>query len=262
MERSGWQPSPPIRDAAPAPTAAAAGGAAGRGRPPAAEPPRRPRRRAPRADPDEVTRTLANLADLRDRGAITPEEYEPRRPTCSRGSEPTIGPRAAGPLRYAGSPVDQVPIGPRTDPSRRDRRRHHAARRAAGPRIQPRSGGLSARRRDGQAVRAADAQPDRPFRPGRRHAPRADLHRLGGDGQRARVRLGETDAGQPDEPRGRPARRGDRRGRRARSRTSSWRSPARCRCATSSPTRSLAMQLRGSMVRSRSSSCSSRSTCC
>ena len=26
--------------------------------------------------PDEVTRTLANLADLRDRGAITPEEYE------------------------------------------------------------------------------------------------------------------------------------------------------------------------------------------
>ena len=29
-----------------------------------------------RADPDEVTRTLASLADLRDRGAITPEEYE------------------------------------------------------------------------------------------------------------------------------------------------------------------------------------------
>jgi hypothetical protein len=30
----------------------------------------------PRADPDAVTRTLANLADLRDRGAITAEEYE------------------------------------------------------------------------------------------------------------------------------------------------------------------------------------------
>jgi hypothetical protein len=26
-----------------------------------------------------VTRTLANLADLRDRGAITPEEYETKK---------------------------------------------------------------------------------------------------------------------------------------------------------------------------------------
>jgi hypothetical protein len=26
--------------------------------------------------PDELTRTLASLADLRDRGAISPEEYE------------------------------------------------------------------------------------------------------------------------------------------------------------------------------------------
>jgi hypothetical protein len=31
---------------------------------------------APKADPDEVTRTLASLADLRDRGAISVEEYE------------------------------------------------------------------------------------------------------------------------------------------------------------------------------------------
>ena len=38
--------------------------------------PHRPRRLHPASDPDEVTRTLANLADLRDRGAITPEEYE------------------------------------------------------------------------------------------------------------------------------------------------------------------------------------------
>jgi hypothetical protein len=30
----------------------------------------------PGMDPDEVTRTLSSLADLRDRGAITPEEYE------------------------------------------------------------------------------------------------------------------------------------------------------------------------------------------
>ena len=56
------------------------------GRAPARPPPRptsaarrtgvaaaRPRRRV---DPDEVTRTLASLADLRDRGAITAEEYE------------------------------------------------------------------------------------------------------------------------------------------------------------------------------------------
>jgi hypothetical protein len=77
MERAGWAPSPPIRDgsiaapaapgasledttATPAPAAAAAGAPAP----------------APHADPDEVTRTLASLADLRDRGAISPEEYE------------------------------------------------------------------------------------------------------------------------------------------------------------------------------------------
>ena len=75
MERAGWQPGPPIRDAAPAPTA-------GRARPPAAagrqpRPSRhRPRRRHPAPIPTRSTRTLANLADLRDRGAITPEEYE------------------------------------------------------------------------------------------------------------------------------------------------------------------------------------------
>ena len=51
MERAGWAPTPPIRDGAAAPT-----------RPP--------------SDPDEVTRTLASLADLRDRGAISPEEFE------------------------------------------------------------------------------------------------------------------------------------------------------------------------------------------
>ena len=67
MERSGWQPGPPIRDAALAPTAGGTTAAA------AAASPAPP---APRADPDEVTRTLASLADLRDRGAITPEEYE------------------------------------------------------------------------------------------------------------------------------------------------------------------------------------------
>ena len=49
-----------------------------------------------------------------------------------------------------------------------------------------------------------------------------------------RDRLGEADAVQPDEPAGRALGRGDRRRRRARSRTSSWRSPRRSRCATSS----------------------------
>jgi hypothetical protein len=35
---------------------------------------------APRdLSPDEVTRTLANLADLRDRGAITAEDYEQKK---------------------------------------------------------------------------------------------------------------------------------------------------------------------------------------
>jgi hypothetical protein len=83
MERAGWQPGPPIRETsagpvgAPtqtgaAPTGVGAGAAAAPvTNAPAASPPP-----PPRADPDEVTRTLANLADLRDRGAITPEEYE------------------------------------------------------------------------------------------------------------------------------------------------------------------------------------------
>jgi hypothetical protein len=72
MERSGWQPGPPIRDAAPTSNAAGAPAAATTG----ATSPAPSAPSAPKADPDEVTRTLANLADLRDRGAITPEEYE------------------------------------------------------------------------------------------------------------------------------------------------------------------------------------------
>jgi hypothetical protein len=34
---------------------------------------------SPKVNPDEVTRTLANLADLRDRGAISAEEYEAKK---------------------------------------------------------------------------------------------------------------------------------------------------------------------------------------
>jgi hypothetical protein len=102
MERSGWQPSPPIRAASaagaastggsnPSPAggagatgsagsaspAAAAGSASATTSPPAA--PAAPAAPAPRVDPDEVTRTLANLADLRDRGAISAEDFEAKK---------------------------------------------------------------------------------------------------------------------------------------------------------------------------------------
>ena len=72
MERSGWQPglrsatAPPRRPVPPD----------RRRRQPLPRSPAPSAPSAPRSDPDEVTRTLANLADLRDRGAITPEEYE------------------------------------------------------------------------------------------------------------------------------------------------------------------------------------------
>jgi hypothetical protein len=86
IERAGWAPSPPIREGVPAapppgnpsgpptepvgtpvPAMAAAGA-------PAPAP-----TAAPPADPDEVTRTLNSLADLRDRGAISAEEYEAKK---------------------------------------------------------------------------------------------------------------------------------------------------------------------------------------
>lgn len=53
-------PSPPLRAAAPAPAAAPV-----------------PQRRE--MTPDEVTRALAGLADLRDRGAISPQEFEAKK---------------------------------------------------------------------------------------------------------------------------------------------------------------------------------------
>jgi hypothetical protein len=50
---------------------------------PAAPPPPQPSPASepaePRMSPDEVTRTLASLADLRDRGAISPEDYEQKK---------------------------------------------------------------------------------------------------------------------------------------------------------------------------------------
>ena len=82
MERAGWQPSPPIRDTAVVPAGATAttpGGPLATAAPGPAAPSAPAPAPAPRVDPDEVTRTLANLADLRDRGAITPEEYEQKK---------------------------------------------------------------------------------------------------------------------------------------------------------------------------------------
>jgi hypothetical protein len=73
MERSGWAASPPIRDGA---TAATGGTGAGVG---AAAPAAGVATASGRPDPDEVTRTLASLADLRDRGAISPAEYEAKK---------------------------------------------------------------------------------------------------------------------------------------------------------------------------------------
>ena len=76
LELSGARPlpSPPLRAAAPSPVAAAGS----TGPSPEAAPRGEP---APRAEmtPDELTRTLASLADLRDRGAISPEEYEAKK---------------------------------------------------------------------------------------------------------------------------------------------------------------------------------------
>ena len=71
MERAGWAPSPPIREGMPADTASGAAAAA-----PMSAPASDAAAGAPRADPDEVTRTLASLAGLRDSGAISPDEYE------------------------------------------------------------------------------------------------------------------------------------------------------------------------------------------
>jgi hypothetical protein len=117
MERSGWQPSPPIRAAAPgagppsggrgtastgSPSGAGAAPSSPGGSPGAVAaapgsqtavadgPSRAPaapsgaaaaaaQAESPKVNPDEVTRTLANLADLRDRGAISAEEYEAKK---------------------------------------------------------------------------------------------------------------------------------------------------------------------------------------
>jgi Bacterial PH domain/Short C-terminal domain len=80
LELSGSRPlpSPPLRSA---PQEAAAAPAAAAAPPPpapvAASPPSAPP--APQMSADEVTRTLASLADLHERGAISAEEYEAKK---------------------------------------------------------------------------------------------------------------------------------------------------------------------------------------
>jgi hypothetical protein len=87
LELSGAKPlpSPPMRAAPPSPPVAA-GVADMPPPPPAAGPvPSAPTEPPPAAagrsemSPDELTRTLASLADLRDRGAISAEEYEAKK---------------------------------------------------------------------------------------------------------------------------------------------------------------------------------------
>ena len=89
MERSGWQPSPPIRAAAaaasaprapePVPEMRAEPLASDATSEPVASAMSEPTSLPPRGNADEVTRTLANLADLRDRGAISAEDYETKK---------------------------------------------------------------------------------------------------------------------------------------------------------------------------------------
>ena len=150
-------------------------------------------------------------------------------------------PPGAGPLRlpptHSLRPVAKVPFG-------------FAANRASGlPRSSSASCCSSACRSMNSATRSlptgwatapprcsrtADAQSDRSFRPCRWLAPGPDVHRLCRDRRGDRVRLGETNAGQPDEPRG--GRSGEAlvaAGRAALQPRAGERS-RRCRCATSS----------------------------
>jgi hypothetical protein len=84
LELSGARPlpSPPLRAApaaaAPVEAAAAPAPAAPAPAPQAVTPPTATPAR-PDMSPDELTKTLASLADLRDRGAISAEEYEAKK---------------------------------------------------------------------------------------------------------------------------------------------------------------------------------------
>ena len=233
MERQSWPPSAPARapstdrrrcadsadDATPlaaAPAPAPAAPAPRRLAPRAARP--EPRRGHP--DPGEPGRPARPRRD-QPRG-VRGQEGGPARPLCSRSPVATPGRAPAARLPYAG-PRYEVPLVPGSArPDRRSSSRSCCSS-VPGPRVRPRARRVSARRRDGQDVRPPDAQPDRPLRPARRRPAGA---RRSSVSPGVRLRLGEADAGQPDEP----ARAADaaRRSSRppARSRTSSWRPSA------------------------------------
>ena len=86
LEQEGFQiPAPPLR-ATPVMIPVPPSGDAPSDAPPAAAPPAAPPAAAPPAAPakremstDEITSALADLADLRDRGAISPEDYEAKK---------------------------------------------------------------------------------------------------------------------------------------------------------------------------------------
>jgi uncharacterized membrane protein YdbT with pleckstrin-like domain len=73
QERAGWPTSPPIREGATLPAWTGSLAPVAASAPTPAVPP------VVRAHPDEVARKLAGLADLRDRGAISPEEYDAKK---------------------------------------------------------------------------------------------------------------------------------------------------------------------------------------
>ena len=73
---SGAEERPPVSVAPPAPPVTPAPEPAPT---PPVTPVTEPAPTPPKTDPDEITRTVANLADLRDRGAISPEEYEAKK---------------------------------------------------------------------------------------------------------------------------------------------------------------------------------------
>jgi uncharacterized membrane protein len=72
-------PSPPLRSDGGAPSMTRTDAEASPARATAAGPPAPPTTGAGKPSGEDVTRTLAALADLRDRGAITPEEYEAKK---------------------------------------------------------------------------------------------------------------------------------------------------------------------------------------
>ena len=177
-------PAPPAAAPAcrPAPAAAPAGAHA------ATEPTSRSR----------SPQTLARLADLRDKGAIT-----------RRGIRAEEGRAARPPVS-----IEQLIV------QSAGRVAIIILRRLSGSRVQPRLGGVPPGRLDRPLAGTPVAQPARPFRSARRHAcwPLSAL--LG----RLLHRLGQADAGQPLQPALRPPRRGAGRRSPGRSRTWSWRS--------------------------------------